>query len=100
MASEITRVFSGIQPSGVTHLGNYLGAIRQWVELQNRCKSVLYCVVDLHSLTVHQAPIILKHNIRKTAVCMLACGVDPSKSVIFQQSKVSNKSGLIRYKWV
>ncbi len=84
----ISRIFSGIQPSGEVHLGNYLGAIRQWVSLQDQCSSVLYSVVDLHSLTVHQAPLLLKQNIKKTATSMLACGVDPKRSIIFQQSQV------------
>lgn len=88
MASKVSRIFSGIQPSGSTHLGNYLGAIRQWVKLQDEYNDVLYSVVDLHALTIHQAPLILRHNIRSTAVCMLACGVDPKKSIIFQQSQV------------
>ena len=86
--NNITRIFSGIQPSGTTHLGNYLGAIRQWVQLQQKCCSVLYSVVDLHSLTVHQAPLLLRQNVRSMTVCMLACGVDPQKSIIFQQSQV------------
>jgi len=85
---SIIRIFSGIQPSGVIHLGNYLGAIRQWISLQDQCDDVMFSVVDLHSLTVHQAPLLLKENIKNTTICMLACGVDPQKSVIFQQSKV------------
>ena len=87
--SQIKRIFSGIQPSGSTHLGNYFGAIRQWVQLQARCGSVLYSIVDLHSLTTLQAPMLLKRNVRSMAVCLLACGVDPHKSIIFQQSQVS-----------
>lgn len=86
--SHIKRIFSGIQPSGVAHLGNYLGAIRQWVKLQEECDSVLYSVVDLHSLSVPQAPLLLKYNIRSMAACLLACGVDPNKSILFQQSEV------------
>ena len=89
MASgAVKRIFSGIQPSGTVHLGNYLGAIRQWVELQEQCSSVLYSVVDLHSLTVHQAPLLLRHNIKHTAISLLACGVDPQRSILFQQSRV------------
>lgn len=87
--TKISRIFSGIQPSGTVHLGNYLGAIRQWIQLQDKCSSVLYSVVDLHSLTVHQAPLLLKRNIRNTVVSMLACGVDPHRSIIFQQSQVN-----------
>ena len=82
------RIFSGIQPSGIAHLGNYLGAIQQWVSLQEKCDSILYCVVDLHSLTVPQAPLLLRRNIRSMAACLLACGVNPDKSILFQQSQV------------
>ena len=89
-AAEVTRIFSGIQPSGSLHLGNYLGAIRQWVRLQESCSSVLYSVVDLHVLTVHQSPLLLKRNIRSMAVSLLACGVDPQRSILFQQSQVSH----------
>ncbi len=84
----IQRIFSGIQPSGIAHLGNYLGAIRQWVSLQEKYESILYSVVDLHSLSVPQAPLLLKRNIRSMTVCLLACGVDPDKSIVFQQSQV------------
>jgi tryptophanyl-tRNA synthetase len=84
----VRRIFSGIQPSGAVHLGNYLGAIRQWVELQGRCDSVLYSIVDLHALTVHQAPLLLQRNIKSMAVTLLACGVDPQRSILFQQSQV------------
>ena len=90
----IKRIFSGIQPSGSAQLGNYLGAIRRWVQLQEQCSSVLYSIVDLHSLTVHQAPLLLKHNIRQMTVCLLACGVDPSKTILFQQSQVPKSLGL------
>lgn len=89
MATKISRIFSGIQPSGVPHLGNYLGALRNWVELQKSCDNVFYSIVDLHALTVLQAPFLLKKNIREMAVCLLACGVDPNKSILFQQSKVN-----------
>lgn len=88
MAQQIKRIFSGIQPSGTAQLGNYLGAIRRWVQLQGQCSSVLYSIVDLHSLTVDQAPLLLKQNIRQMAVCLLACGVDPDKTILFQQSQV------------
>ena len=81
--AQIKRIFSGIQPSGSAHLGNYFGAIRHWVRLQDQCSSVLYCIVDLHSLTVHQAPILLRENVRLMTVCLLACGVDPQKSILF-----------------
>lgn len=86
--AQIGRIFSGIQPSGTVHLGNYLGAIRHWVQLQEKCSSVLYSIVDLHSLTMPQAPMLLSANIRSMTTCLLACGVDPRKSIIFQQSQV------------
>ncbi|XP_019851391.1 PREDICTED: tryptophan--tRNA ligase, mitochondrial-like isoform X2 [Amphimedon queenslandica] len=83
------RVFSGIQPSGVPHLGNYIGAIRNWVQLQKTCgNNVMYSIVDLHALTVHQAPLLLKRNIKNMTVCLLACGIDPKQSIVFQQSQV------------
>lgn len=88
MAGVTRRIFSGIQPTGNTHLGNYLGAIRQWTRLQDSCDSVIYSIVDLHSLTSLQAPILLRENIIGMVTCLLACGVDPKKSIIFQQSQV------------
>jgi len=80
------RIFSGIQPSGVLHLGNYLGAIKQFVELQKEDTECIYCVVDLHAITVPQEPEALKKNILSVAAIYLACGVDPEKSTIFVQS--------------
>lgn len=81
------RVFSGIQPSGVLHIGNYFGAIRQWLELQkeNEC---FFCIVDEHAITVFQKPKELKENILKTASFYLASGIDPKKTTIFVQSDV------------
>lgn len=86
--AAITRIFSGIQPTGSVHLGNYLGALRSWVRLQDQCSDVLYSIVDLHALTVPQAPFILRDNVRHIASCLLACGVDPERSILFQQSAV------------
>ncbi|MGL9717484.1 MAG: tryptophan--tRNA ligase [Wolbachia sp.] len=87
-------VFSGIQPSGVLHLGNYLGAIKQWVDLQDKYKS-LFCVVDLHAITANKLPASeLKSNIFKTAAAYIACGIDPEKSIIFSQSTVSGHAEL------
>ena len=85
------RIFSGIQPTGFIHLGNYLGAIRSWVKLQEQSNNVLYSIVDLHALTVPQEPRKLRDSITDMATCLLACGVDPDKSILFQQSKVSIK---------
>jgi tryptophanyl-tRNA synthetase len=87
------RVFSGIQPTGDIHIGNYLGAIRQWVELQesNEC---IFCIVDLHSLTVPYPPSELQKRIFEKAVAYLAAGVDPMKAIIFVQSKVPEHTEL------
>ena len=81
------RVFSGIQPTGNTHLGNYLGAIRRWAAEQAD-KTNFFCVVDLHSLTVPQAPAQLRHETRSMAALLLACGIDPRQSTVFIQSHV------------
>jgi len=79
------RVFSGIQPSGVLHIGNYIGAIKQFVAMQNDGECV-FCVVDLHAITVPQDPKQLKKNILSVAAMYIACGIDPQKSTIFVQS--------------
>ena len=84
------KIFSGVQPSGNLHLGNYLGAIKNFVQLQNDKKNeCIYCVVDLHSITVKQDSKILKQNIRETTAAFIASGLDPKKSIIFNQSSVS-----------
>lgn len=82
------RVFSGIQPTGNTHLGNYLGAIRNWVARQAE-KENFFCIVDLHGLTVPQNPDELRFETRSMAAMLLACGLDPNQSTIFIQSHVS-----------
>ena len=81
------RIFSGVQPSGNLHLGNYLGAIRNFVRLQDDSDCV-YCVVDLHAITVWQDPAELTRNIRECAATFMAAGIDPERSVIFNQSRV------------
>ena len=86
-------VFSGVQPTGNLHLGNYLGAIKNFVELQKK-KECIYCVVDLHAITVFQDPIELKKNILETTAGFLACGLDFKKSIIFNQSSVSGHAEL------
>ncbi|MDA9585185.1 tryptophan--tRNA ligase [Candidatus Pelagibacter sp.] len=87
------KIFSGVQPTGNLHLGNYLGAIKNFVELQNeRENECIFCVVDLHAITVKQDPKELKKNIRETVATFLACGIDPSQSIIFNQSMVSAHS--------
>ena len=87
------KIFSGVQPTGNLHLGNYLGAIKNFVELnndnQNKC---VFCVVDLHAITVNQDPKELKGNIRETVAAFIASGIDPNKSIIFNQSQVSAHS--------
>ncbi|XP_062048048.1 tryptophan--tRNA ligase, mitochondrial isoform X2 [Lepus europaeus] len=88
------RVFSGIQPTGIPHLGNYLGAIENWVRLQDEDGSVLYSIVDLHSITVPQDPTILRQSILDMTAALLACGINPDKSILFQQSQVSEHTQL------
>ena len=84
------KIFSGVQPTGNLHLGNYLGAIKNFVELQNdKNNECIYCVVDLHSITVKQDPKILKKNIRETTATFLASGLNSDNSIIFNQSSVS-----------
>jgi tryptophanyl-tRNA synthetase len=82
------RVLSGIQPSGIPTLGNYLGAIRQWVALQDT-HDCLFCVVDLHAITTFQDPARLRAQSLEMAATLLACGIDPRRSVLFAQSAVS-----------
>ncbi|MBM08222.1 MAG: tryptophan--tRNA ligase [Magnetovibrio sp.] len=83
------RIFSGVQPTGNLHLGNYLGAIRNWVKLQNEYEDCIFCVVDMHAITVWQNPSILQSNTRETAATMIAAGVDPKRNIIFNQSQVA-----------
>ncbi|XP_006900376.1 PREDICTED: tryptophan--tRNA ligase, mitochondrial isoform X1 [Elephantulus edwardii] len=88
------RIFSGIQPTGIPHLGNYLGAIENWVRLQDEYDSVLYSIVDLHSITVAQDPATLRQGILDMTAVLLACGINPEKSILFQQSQVSEHTQL------
>ncbi|XP_076975853.1 tryptophan--tRNA ligase, mitochondrial [Tamandua tetradactyla] len=88
------RIFSGIQPTGIPHLGNYLGAIESWVRFQDEYGSVLYSIVDLHSVTVPQDPAALRQSVLDMAAALLACGINPEKSVLFQQSQVSEHTQL------
>ncbi|MFC3053715.1 tryptophan--tRNA ligase [Kordiimonas pumila] len=87
------RVFSGAQPSGNMHLGNYLGAFRNWVRLQDSYECI-YCVVDMHAITVWQDPAALKDQVREAAAAYLASGVDPKKSILFNQSRVPGHAEL------
>lgn len=82
------RVFSGIQPSGDLHLGNYLGALKRWVEDQDE-KENIFCIVDLHAITVPQDPKELKRKIRELAAIYFASGIDPEKSTVFVQSDIT-----------
>ncbi|MFN3262712.1 MAG: tryptophan--tRNA ligase [Pikeienuella sp.] len=81
------RVFSGVQPSGNLHLGNYLGAVKRFVEMQEEDYETIYCMVDLHAITVWQDPAQLKTAIRELAAAFMACGLDPDKSILFNQSQ-------------
>jgi len=87
------KIFSGVQPTGNLHLGNYLGAIKNFVDLskenENEC---IFCVVDLHAITVNQDPKELRNNIRETVATFIASGIDPKKNIIFNQSQVSAHS--------
>ena len=91
--SEKKLVFSGVQPTGNLHLGNYLGALKNFVSLQKNMDCI-YCVVDLHAITTFQNPKELKNNILETTASFLATGLDPNKSIIFNQSSVSAHSEL------
>ena len=83
------KIFSGVQPTGNLHLGNYLGAIKNFVDLNNDNENeCIFCVVDLHAITVKQDPKELKNNIRETVATFVASGIDPKKSIIFNQSRV------------
>ena len=84
------KIFSGVQPTGNLHLGNYLGAIKNFVELNNENENkCIFCVVDLHAITINQDPKVLRNNIRETVATFIASGIDPKKSIIFNQSQVS-----------
>lgn len=84
-----TRIFSGIQPSGGLTLGNYLGALKRFVEKQNEGIESIYCIVDMHAITVWQEPERLRHATRELAAGYLASGIDPERSILFNQSQVS-----------
>ena len=91
---SVKKIFSGVQPTGNLHLGNYIGAIKNFVDLQNDNNDCIFCVVDLHAVTIKQDPKILKQNIRETAATFIACGINPKKSIIFNQSSVTAHSEL------
>ena len=83
------RIFSGVQPTGNLHLGNYLGAIRNWVQLQEQCDDCIYGIMDLHAITVPQSPESLREATYEVAASLIACGINPEKSTLFVQSNVS-----------
>lgn len=84
-----TRIFSGIQPSGGLTLGNYLGALKRFVEKQDEGIETIYCLVDMHAITVWQDPVKLRHATREAAAGFIAAGIDPARSILFNQSQVS-----------
>ena len=92
-AAQKGRIFSGVQPTGNLHLGNYLGAIKNWVALQDDFECI-YCVVDLHAITVPQDPAVLRRSIREVAACLIASGINPDKSILFNQSRVPQHAEL------
>lgn len=93
MSQFTPRVFSGMQPTGNLHLGNYLGAMLNWIKMQATHEAI-YCVVDLHAITVWQDPAQLRTAIRDVTAAYLACGLDPKKSIIFNQSQVAEHAEL------
>jgi tryptophanyl-tRNA synthetase len=93
MAAFKERVFSGVQPTGNLHLGNYLGAIKRFVELQDRYDCI-YCVVDMHAITTWQDPTELADQIREVTAAFIAAGIDPKKHIVFNQSQVAEHAEL------
>jgi len=87
------RIFSGIQPTGRKHLGNYIGAIRQYVEGQDRGEAI-YCIVDLHAITVPYEPAELREHLYDTTAILLAAGLDPERCILFRQSDVHEHTEL------
>ncbi|RVT89190.1 tryptophan--tRNA ligase [Sphingomonas crocodyli] len=88
------RTVSGIQPTGNLHLGNYLGAIRRWVQMQDEPGECLFFLADLHAITVHNDPAALKNNIREMAAALIACGIDQDKAILFRQRQVPEHAEL------
>jgi tryptophanyl-tRNA synthetase len=89
-----SRVFSGIKPSGGLTLGNYLGAIKRWVAMQDEASENIYCAVDMHAVTVWQDPAALRQGTREIAAGLLAAGIDPARSILFNQSRVHQHAEL------
>ena len=93
MAKFPERVFSGVQPTGNLHLGNYLGAIKRFVAMQ-ATHPCIYCVVDLHAMTLPHEPAQLAHTTREVTAAFLACGIDPKANIVFNQSQVAEHAEL------
>jgi tryptophanyl-tRNA synthetase len=91
------RIFSGIQPTGSKHLGNYIGAIRQYVEGQDRGDPAIYCIVDLHAITVPWDPATLRQSVYDTTAILIAAGLDPERCILFRQSDVREHTELTWY---
>ena len=91
------RIFSGIQPTGSKHLGNYIGAIRQYVEGQDRGAPAIYCIVDLHAITVPWEPPRLRESVYDTTAILIAAGLDPERCILFRQSDVREHTELTWY---
>ena len=89
----MSRIFSGVQPTGNLHLGNYLGAIRNWVALQ-KDHECIFCIVDLHAITLPQDPAELTRNTREVTAAYIASGIDPERSIVFNQSQIPAHSEL------
>jgi tryptophanyl-tRNA synthetase len=87
------RVFSGIQPTGIIMIGNYLGAIKYWVAMQEKYDNI-FCIVNLHAITIQQDPVVLKTRTREVTGLLLAAGIDPERSIVFVQSHISAHSEL------
>ena len=92
--SNRVKIFSGIQPTGRKHLGNYIGAIRQYVEGQERGDPAIYCIVDLHAITVDYDPAELRERLYDTTAILLAAGLDPDRCILFRQSDVREHTEL------
>src|SRR6478736_1634214 len=93
MSKFVPRVFSGMQPTGNLHLGNYLGAMLNWIHMQDTHECI-YCVVDMHAITVWQDPAELPRNTREVTAAFIACGIDPKKNIVFNQSQVAEHAEL------
>src|SRR5205823_8173938 len=90
----MAQIFSGIQPSGELHIGNYLGAVKNWVQLQTQYPGAIYCIVDYHALTFNFDPRALGQRTREMAVSLLAAGLDPAQCTVYVQSAVPEHTEL------